>query len=333
MVDSTPFDWQPTASFDTLRVRARMLQSIRAFFSQRDVLEVETPVLSRAAATDVDLESFATVYRGPGAAQGRIYYAHTSPEFPMKRLLAAGSGPIYQICKVFRQGESGAYHNPEFTMIEWYRPHYDVPAFLDELEEFVATVLGEYIKLQPTERLTYQEAFKRFARIDDVHEASVADLRRRARELALPEMRGLADDDRNGWLDYLMSTVVQSQLGHAGPSIVYDYPASQAALACIRPGPPAVAERFELFVKGVELANGYHELTDVHEQRRRFDRDRARRSELKRRDVPVDENFLAALAAGLPDSTGVAVGFDRLVMLACEAQRIDEVIAFPRGRA
>lgn len=333
MAESTSFDWRPTASIDTLRIRARILQSIRAFFSLRDVLEVETPVLSRAAATDVNLESFATVYRGPGAPQGQVYYAHTSPEFPMKRLLAAGSGPIYQICKVFRQGESGASHNPEFTMLEWYRPHFDMHAFFDELEEFVATVLGEHIQLQTAERLTYAEAFKRFARIDDVHDAGAADLRRRARELALPEVRGLAEDDRDGWLDYLMSTVVQSQLGHAGPSIVYDYPASQAALACIRPGPPAVAERFELFVKGVELANGFNELTDVQEQRRRFDKDRARRSELKRRDVPVDENFLAALAAGLPGCTGVAVGLDRLVMIACGASRIEEVMAFPFSRA
>jgi lysyl-tRNA synthetase class 2 len=333
MAESTSMDWQPTAKIDTLRTRARVLQSIRAFFSMRDVLEVDTPVLSRAAATDVNLESFATVYRGPGAPQGQVYYAHTSPEFPMKRLLASGSGPIYQICKVFRQGESGASHNPEFTMLEWYRPHYDLSAFFDELEEFVTTVLGEHVRLEVAERLTYAEAFKRFARIDNVHEASVADLRRRVRELALPEVRGLGDDDRDGWLDFIMSTVVQSQLGHAGPSIVFDYPASQAALARINPGPPAVAERFEVFVKGVEIANGFHELTDADEQRRRFEQDRARRAALKRRDVPIDENLLAALAEGMPDCTGVAVGVDRLVMLATGARRIEEVIAFPFDRA
>ncbi len=333
MAESTPIDWQPTAAIDTLRTRARVLQSIRAFFSVRDVLEVETPVLSRAATTDVNLESFATVFRGPGAPDGRVYYAHTSPEFPMKRLLAAGSGPIYQICKVFRQGELGASHNPEFTMLEWYRPHFDFSAFFDEVEDFFTTILGEHIQLDLAERLTYAEAFRRFARIDNVHDASVADLRRRARELALPEVRGLSDEDRDGWLDYIMSTVVQSQLGHAGPSIVFEYPASQAALARIDPGPPAVAQRFEVFVKGVEVANGFQELTDAAEQRQRFEKDRARRVALKRRDVPMDENLLAALESGLPECAGIAVGIDRLVMLATGARSIDEVIAFPFSRA
>lgn len=310
-----------------------MLQGIRAFFSQRGVLEVETPVLSQAATTDPNIESFATVYRGPQAPQGRVLYLHTSPEFAMKRLLASGMGPIYQLCKVFRQGESGRAHNPEFTMLEWYRPHFDDHALMDEVEELIQTVLGEHTVMQPAERLTYAEAFRRFAGIDDVHRVGTDVLRRRARELDLPEVRGLAADDRDGWLDYLMATVVQVHLGHAGPSFVHDYPASQAALARVRDVDPPVAERFEVFIKGVEIANGFHELTDAVQQRERFTADHVRRVQRKQRDVPHDENLLAALAAGLPPCSGVALGFDRLVMLAVGAEHIDEVMSFPLGRA
>ena len=325
-------DWQPAAKFETLRTRARMLQSTRAFFSTRDVLEVDTPVMSSAATTDVHLESFATVYRGPGSPKGRVLYLHTSPEFAMKRLLASESGPIYQVCKTFRQGEAGAQHNPEFTLLEWYRPHYDATALMDELEEYVAIVLGEHISLAPTERLTYAEAFKRFARVDNVHSADVARLRICARERGISDVPGLGED-RDAWLDLLMSHVVQPQLGQHGPSMVYDYPASQAALARVRVGPPDVAERFELFVNGIELANGFHELTDAAEQRRRFESDRARRQQRGLRDVPLDEHLIAALESGLPPCAGVAVGFDRLVMLAVGARSIGEVIAFPIARA
>ena len=325
-------DWHPAAKIETLRTRARMLQSTRAFFSTRDVLEVDTPLLSEAATTDVHLESFATVYRGPGAPKGRVLYLHTSPEFAMKRLLASDSGPIFQLCKTFRQGEAGAHHNPEFTMLEWYRPHYDASALMDEVEEYVTTVLGEHISLAPAERLTYAEAFKRFARINDVHAADVARLRTGAREQGISDVPGLGED-RDAWLDLLMSHVVQPMLGQHGPSLVYDYPASQAALARVRPGPPAVAERFELFINGIELANGFHELTDAAEQRRRFASDRTRRQQLGLRDVPPDERLLAALEAGLPPCAGVALGFDRLVMLATGTRGISEVMAFPIERA
>jgi lysyl-tRNA synthetase class 2 len=328
-----PPDWQPIAAFEILRLRARMLQSIRAFFSARDVLEVETPLLSAAATTDVHLESFATVFRGPQAPKGRVLYLHTSPEFPMKRLLASGSGAIYQICKVFRQGESGAMHNPEFTLLEWYRPHFDLFALMDEVEELVAQVLGEHIQLAPAERLTYAEAFRRFADVADVHSADVPTLRARWRARGQPDVPHLGDDDRDGWLDLLMSHVVQPQLGRDGPSLVHDYPASQAALARVRVDQPAVAERFELFINGVEIANGFHELGDAREQRARFEQDRTRRQQRGMRDVPVDERLLAALEHGMPDCSGVALGFDRLVMLAAGARRIEEVLAFPVERA
>lgn len=309
-----------------------MGQCIRTFFSARDVLEVETPALSSAATTDVHLESFATVYRGPSAPKGQVLYLHTSPEFAMKRLLASGSGPIYQLCKTFRQGEEGAQHNPEFTLLEWYRPHFDYFALMDEVEELVTIVLGEHRRIAPTERLTYTEAFKRFARIDAVHNADLSQLRRCAKEQGVADVPGLGED-RDAWLDLLMSHVVQPQLGQDGPSLVYDYPASQAALARVRAGSPEVAERFELFIDGIELANGFNELTDATEQRQRFEADRARRQQRGLRDVPIDEHLLAALAAGIPPCAGVAIGFDRLVMLAVGAAKLDEVLTFPVNRA
>lgn len=331
-MDATSLDWRPAAKLETLHTRARMLQSTRAFFSARDVLEVETPILSSAATTDVHLHSLATVYRGPGAPQGRVQYLHTSPEFPMKRLLAAGSSAIYQICKVFRQGEAGRMHNPEFTLLEWYRPHYDLIALMDEVEDFLTTVLGEHISVQRAERITYAHAVHMYSGID-AHVATAPQLRVRLEELGVPPVPGLNEHDRDAWLDLLMSHVVQPQLGQGRPTFVYDYPASQAALARVRPGTPAVAERFELFVNGVELANGFHELTDAEEQRLRFDQDRARRKGTGLRDVPLDERFLAALASGMPPCSGVALGFDRLVMLAVGARSIDDVLAFPIERA
>lgn len=325
-------DWQPFASFEVMKVKARMLQSLRAFFASREIMEVDTPLLSAAATTDPHLESFASIYRGPGASKGRVMYLHTSPEYPMKRLLAAGSGPIYQVCKVFRQGEVSRRHNPEFTMLEWYRPHFDAMALMDEVEELVSTVLGEHIRVAPAERLTYRDAFQRYAAIDPFT-ATVKDLRQRCREIGVGEVPGLSDEDIDGWRDLLLSHVVQPQLGKERPAFIHDYPASQASLARIRPGPPDVAERFEYFIQGLELANGFHELVDVNEQRRRFDSDRARRQKIGVRDVPQDERLLAALESGLPPCSGVALGFDRLVMLAVGTRDIAEVLAFPVDRA
>lgn len=315
-------EWLPGTSLENLRERARILQWIRAFLAERGVLEVETPILSIAALSSPAIDSFITRYTGPGHAAGLDLYLHTSPEFPMKRLLAAGSGPIYQLGKVFRQGEAGRRHNPEFTLLEWYRPGFDHYALMDEVEELVAPVLGLAGK---AERLSYGDAFRRFAGIDPFM-ASIDALRATAQRLGIEGFD--AGEERDTWLDLILSHCIEPYLGQEGLCFLTDYPASQAALARLSPGNPAVAERFELYYKGVELVNGFHELGDSAEQRKRFESELAERAEQGRDTPPMDERLLAALAAGLPDCAGVALGVDRLVMLALGAQSLDEVIAF-----
>jgi len=322
-------DWRPTARLEVLAARARALAAIRGFFDKAGVLEVETPALSFAAGTDPALASLGTTYTGPAAPHGAALYLHTSPEFAMKRLLAAGSGPIWQLCKVFRDGERGRRHNPEFTLLEWYRPGFGLHDLMDEVAALLRVVLGADLA---EERLSYVQAFDRALGIDP-HRAGIAALRGAALRTALAGVDALELPGRDAWLDLLMSHCVEPGLGAAGLTFVYDFPASQAALARVRDGDPPVAERFEVYVSGVELANGFHELADAAEQRRRFAADNARRRASGLPEMPVDERLLAALAAGLPDCCGVALGVDRLVMLATGAARIDEVIAFPLERA
>lgn len=317
-------DWRPGASLDTLRLRAALLAKVRAFFAARGVLEVETPALSAATVTDLHLASLETRCRAEAAGE-RTLYLQTSPEFAMKRLLAAGSGPIYQLARVFRDGEAGRRHNPEFTLLEWYRPGLDHHGLMDEMDAFLADLLGA----APAERLSYADLYGARLGIDP-HAASAPDLAAAARAAGVSDALDL---DRDGWLDLLLSVVLEPGLGRGRPTFLYDFPASQAALARVRPGPPPVAERFEVYVEGVELANGFHELTDAVEQRRRFERDLERRSERGLPAVPVDERLLDALASGLPPSAGVALGFDRLVMLAGGATSLFEVLAFPIDRA
>ncbi len=324
--------WRPSAALEVLQSRARIVARIRAFFSARAVLEVETPLLSAAGATDPHLDSFRTVYQGPGAPAGRTLYLHTSPEFPMKRLLAAGSGPIYQLCRVFRQGEAGRRHNPEFTMLEWYRPGFDDHALMDEAESLLRDVLGESRALGATERLSYREAFERHAGVDP-HRADEAALREACERHGVPPVPGL--EGRDAWLDLLLTHVVEPQLGRGRLCFLHDYPASQAALARLRTDArgDTVAARFELYCEGVELANGYHELLDADEQARRFAADRSTRVRNGLPDVPADENLIAALRHGLPDCAGVALGIDRLVMLAVGAASVEDAMAFSLGRA
>jgi lysyl-tRNA synthetase class 2 len=320
-------DWRPAATLETLRLRARMLDRLRDFFAARGVLEVETPILSQAAPTDPHLASFAA-----GTGPHDRYYLHTSPEFAMKRLLAAGSGPIFQVCKVFRAAESGRRHNPEFTMVEWYRPGLDHHGLMAEVAGLVANVLGPERALLPPEMLVYGNAFERYAGLDP-HRASGREMAARARELAISPPVSLDESDLDGWRDLLLTHAVEPQLGRDRLSFIYDYPASQAALARVRPGDPPLASRFETYLDGMELANGFHELGDAREQRRRFAEDLLRRKRLGLPELPVDQCLLAALETGLPDCSGVALGFDRLVMAACGATAISEVMAFPIGRA
>lgn len=319
--------WRPSASLENLRRRAAILADVRRFFAERGVLEVETPVLIGASAADPNLDSLSLAYTGPGApASGRLWL-QTSPEFAMKRLLAAGSGCIYQICRAFRVDERGRRHNPEFTMIEWYRLGFDHHRLMEEVTALAARVLGP----RPVEVVSYRDAFRRLAGIDPF-ECSVAELKACAARHRVP-LPDLADADRDGWLDLLFSMVVAPCLGQGAFSYVCDFPASQAALARLRSEAGTdVAERFELFIDGMEIANGYHELTDPEEQRRRFEQERAHRLASGQPEFSVDERLLAALASGLPECAGVALGLDRLVMLAVVAERIDDVMAFPVER-
>jgi lysyl-tRNA synthetase class 2 len=311
--------WRPTAPRAALIRRALLLSEVREFFAQRGVMEVETPILSAAAVSDPQLASLATHIAG---MQGS-HYLHTSPEYAMKRLLASGSGDIYQICKVFRDGERGRWHNPEFTMIEWYRLGFDDAALMSEVEALLSRLWAPK-RLPPAERLSYAAALARHAGVD-AFESSDADLERAARDHGI-DCR--AELDRDAKLDLLMGLVVGPKLGRDRPSFICDYPASQAALARLKPGEPKVAARFELYLQGVELANGFHELADAGEQRTRFEQDLKTRRDRGLPLAPLDENFLEALGQGLPECAGVALGFDRLVAIALGAEQLSQVLSF-----
>jgi elongation factor P--(R)-beta-lysine ligase len=313
-------DWHPTAALTDLRRRAQMLAQVREFFAVRAVLEVETPIMSARAVSDPQIESLSTRVAGLGWR----FYLSTSPEYPMKRLLASGSGDIYQICKVFRDAERGRWHNPEFTMIEWYRLGLDDAALMTEVEDLAAELLAPYRRLAPAERLTYAEALRRHAGVD-AHCDGEAALERAAADHGVLCQ---GDLDRDAKLDLLMGMVVGPKLGRDRPCFVCDYPASQAALARLKPGLPAVAARFEFYIDGIELANGFHELANADEQRARFTQDLATRRARGQTQPPLDERLLGALQAGMPDCAGVALGFDRLVAVALGKARLSEVMAF-----
>jgi elongation factor P--(R)-beta-lysine ligase len=302
-----------------------MLTRARAFFEHRGVTEVETPILSAATVSDPQIESLVTQIAGlPGCS-----YLCPSPEYAMKRLLAAGSGDIYQICKVFRDAEHGRWHNPEFTMIEWYRVGLDDAGLMSEVEALIAELLAPARTLGVAERLSYSDALRRHAGVDafDATEDELLDAARR---------HGIHCDaqlDRNAKLDLLMGLIVGPRLGRGNPCFVCDYPATQAALARLKPGLPSVAARFELYLDGLELANGFHELARPEEQRARFMEDLSLRRMRGQVQPPLDENFLAALMSGLPDCAGVALGFDRLVAIALGADKLADAMTFSIGNA
>lgn len=316
-------NWQPTAPIANLKQRAIIIQKIRRFFAERNVLEVDTPALSAATVTDPHLHSIGAEFREEGAQHSKILYLQTSPEFAMKRLLAAGSGSIYQICKSFRNGEIGRFHNPEFTMLEWYRPGFDHHALMTEMDELLQAILAS----PKAERLSYADAFQRYLQLDP-HTISVELLQNAAQQAGIQTSAELAQADQDTWLQLLMSHVIEPQLGQSQPTFIYDFPASQAALARVRQGNPAVAERFEVYVRGIELANGFHELADAKEQEHRFKADLNKRHHLGYPSVPIDLHLLAALKAGFPDCAGVALGVDRLIMLALNAIEIQQVVSF-----
>jgi elongation factor P--(R)-beta-lysine ligase len=316
--------WRPTAALPAIRRRAQALRQAREFFQARGVLEVETPALVNAPVSDVNLGSARVELAGGAGAR----FLHTSPEYAMKRLLAAGSGDIFQICRVYRGAERGRQHNPEFTMLEWYRLGFSLEDLMNEVAALVRELLGVPL---PVEMLSYREAIVRHAGFDPL-DAPDADLQRAARDLGLDAAQA-ASAGRDELLDLIVGAQVGPALGTDQLTFVHRYPASQAALARLDPSDPRLALRFELYCRGMELANGYHELSDAGEQRRRFAADQQTRSQ---RGLPVnslDPHLLAALEAGLPDCAGVALGFDRVLMLALGAARIDDVLAFPVERA
>lgn len=319
--------WQPTASVKQLRQRADIMAKIRQFFAQRDVLEVDTPAMSHATVTDIHLHTFQTEFVGPGYADGRKLYFMTSPEFHMKRLLAAGSGCIYQINKAFRNEESGRYHNPEFTMLEWYRVGFDHHKLMDEMDSLLQLVL----ECGKAERMSYQQAFINVLGVCPL-EGSMAELKAVAATLGLSDIAE-PEQDRDTLLQLLFSIGVENKIGQRVPVFVYDFPASQAALAKINPQDSRVADRFEVYFKGIELANGFHELDNPQEQLNRFESDNAKRLEMGLPPQPIDHHLIAALESGLPECAGVALGIDRLIMLAIGCDHIDQVTAFPFPRA
>jgi len=318
--------WRPSAGPAVLRARAHLLRRIRGFFADLGVMEVETPIASRAATSDPALHSLRTGWSGAGA-RPQTLYLHTSPELPMKRLLAGGSGPIFQICKVFRDGERGALHHPEFSLLEWYRPHLGYRTLMKEVADLVRYAL-EQPEL-PVRYISYRELFQVYLGLDPMR-ADGKTLRQAA--VAVPGSREL-DLDRDGWLDLLLTRRIEPRLGRGRLTFVYDYPPSQAALARIRRDPEPVAERFELYLEGMELVNGFQELTDPAEQRWRFDADLRERFARGLDRHPLDEAFLAALEAGMPEAAGVALGLDRLLMVATGSTHIDQVLEFPVERA
>jgi lysyl-tRNA synthetase class 2 len=315
--------WRPTAGIAMLRRRAQMLADIRQFFEERQMLEVCTPAMSAGGTTDPNIHSISLELRA--FPRQPLRYLHTSPELAMKRLLAAGSGAIYQLCAVFRDNDAGRLHRPEFTMLEWYRPGWHYHALMQEVLALIMTLARE-LKLDQPQRFSYRELFQHYAGLDPMT-ATVHDCRECCRRFDLPVAESMTDDI-DEWLDLIIGALIAPRLPAAGLTCVYDFPVTQAALARIRQDSPPVAERFEIFWGGMELANGFQELTDIGEQRRRFELDNARRREKGLPAVRIDEHFLAAVAAGLPESAGVALGVDRLLMAITGAKHIREVMAF-----
>ncbi len=308
-------DWQPSATLDTLKQRARILRQIRDFFYKRGIMEVETPILSQHTVTDPYIDSFAIADHHPR------YYLQTSPEYAMKRLLAAGSGPIFQISKAFRREEQGAMHNPEFTLLEWYRPGFTHLDLMDEIDALLQTILHT----QPAQKITYHDLFQSHCAINP-HTCQLSELHTLVQQhLTITTINELNRDD---CLNLLLTHLIEPTLGQNAPTFIDDYPASQAALARIRPETPAVAERFELYVQGIELANGFHELQDAKEQLQRFENDLLTRQQCHKDQPDIDQRFISSLKVGLPQCAGVALGIDRLIMLASAETQLSKTLSF-----
>lgn len=303
-----------------------MLYEIRSFFLARAVLEVETPLLSHSVGTDPQLAFFTTEYCSPPLRQA--LFLQTSPEFAMKRLLAAGSGSIYQICKAFRNGESGRFHNPEFTLLEWYSVNFTLLQLMDEIAELIATLFAGRVSLQATQRVSYKDVFHRYTGLNPLV-FSYQEYCAYALDHGMPEAVSICGDDHALWLDFIFSHKIQPLLGENALCMVYGYPACQSSLARINEHDSQITDRVEIFINGIELGNGFYELCDAIEQERRFDDEISIRQQ---RNLPVsvkDKHLITALEAGLPPCSGMAIGLDRLLMVLAKSLLIDDVLSFP----
>jgi lysyl-tRNA synthetase class 2 len=321
---SNNLNFSPTAALAALEQRSKLLRALRAFFHDRGFIEVETPLLASEVIPELHIEPI-TVASATEQVKQQELYLQASPELHMKRLLAAGATAIFQVTRSFRAGERGHLHNPEFTIVEWYRAGDDMNAGMDLLDELTQSLLHT----PPAARTTYAEAFQRTIGLSP-HTAKLDELAAAAEMAGVSIPATMGRSDRDEWLNLLLATRIEPQLGRERPEIVYHYPASQASLAKVATVPTGyeVAERFELYYRGIELANGFHELTDATEQRRRLEAVNAARVADDRHPLPTPESLLAALEYGLPDSTGCALGLDRLVMMAVGSQSISEVMSF-----
>lgn len=317
--ESNKVNWRPTAGLAALQARADFYRKIREFFALRNVLEVETPLMAARGVTDPYIQAFAVDDN----------YLQTSPEYAMKRMLSAGCGSIYQICKAFRREEAGNYHNPEFTMLEWYRLGFNHVQLMDEMDQLIQLLLG----CQPANRISYYDLFMKFVDINP-HTASVEMLQQCAVHhdinLTPAAMDNLTVTD---WLHLFMSHVIEPQLTGPLPWFVSDFPVAQAALSKIIPGKYPVAARFEVYMQGIELANGYYELQDAGEQEKRFATDNAVRSAQNLNSMQADDRLVAALEAGFPECAGVTLGLDRLLMIKLQTKCIADVISFSMANA
>lgn len=323
-------EWRPACTHDLLHLRATLLAEIRAFFADKGVLEVETPLLCSTIGTDPQLDFFTCQPQIPALPEQ--LYLQTSPEFAMKRLLAADSGSIYQICKAFRKGESGRYHNPEFTLLEWYRVGFRLPELMAEAAELITTLCQGRLALQTSQWVSYADIFQQITGLDAVN-FSYPQYCGYARDNGLPEAIGLCGYNHALWLDMLFSHKVQPLLGRSELCLVYGYPACQSSLARLNADNPLITDRFELFINGVELGNGYYELANASEQDRRFSNELKLRQQSGLSAATKDTRLLAALASGLPDCSGLAIGIDRLLMVLSGSNHIGQVIAFPISKA
>lgn len=318
--------WQSKINWEVAQQRASVLQAIRAFFEALNVIEVETPLLSCGTVTDVYLESFTCKYdylNKHHSTNATDLYLQTSPEFSMKKLLASGYGSIFQICKAFRHEEHGRHHNPEFTILEWYRLNFDHFQLMNELDELLINVFD----CESADKLTYQDAFQKHLKINPLS-CSIQVLKDTLLENGVAGDWIDAEQDVDVLLQVLFSECIETKIGLNRPCFIYNYPKNQSALAKISLEDSRVAERFECYFRGVELANGFNELTDANEQKLRFEKDNEKRVALGKTEKPLDKLFINALESGLPNCAGVAVGIDRLIMLALDKKSIESTMTF-----